>query len=399
MIDKANGAQVHELGQLWNTLSSQILDFGAILKGAETSSESIWIGQAGEAARGKLNKLVNWCQETGEKMQHMGTTVMPIQAEAAQTAQVSMPPEVPYNPAEYQNRLNSTSNPFEWVQIYGDAYQQAARHNAAHAEAIRVVDTYSGSLLSTNGSMPAFTLPPELGDRAPGPGVPAPGAPGGGADSGGNGGAGGSPGSGGSPPLAAAPGGGGGGPGGSGSDGGGSGGGGPVPGGGGPGGAGHQPYSGPPAPTPGQQASYVPSSPSPGIAAEGGAAAGASMPLTAAGIGAVTPGGHKSSGGGFGPRSPNAVHALGRNGFGSAVGAESTTGAGRGVASLAGRGPGVGPGAGGAFPPMVGGGQGQGAADTEHRRPSYLVETEDIWGDGRRVAPPVIGEDPPEYYH
>jgi hypothetical protein len=65
---------------------------------------------------------------------------------------------------------------------------------------------------------------------------------------------------------------------------------------------------------------------------------------------------------------------------------------------MAGRGPGGSPGAGGAFPPMVGGGQGRGEKDTEHRRPSYLIETEDIWGDGRRVAPPVIGEDPPEYY-
>jgi len=32
--------------------------------------------------------------------------------------------------------------------------------------------------------------------------------------------------------------------------------------------------------------------------------------------------------------------------------------------------------------------------DLEHRRPDYLVETEDIWGDGTKVAPPVIGERP-----
>jgi hypothetical protein len=45
---------------------------------------------------------------------------------------------------------------------------------------------------------------------------------------------------------------------------------------------------------------------------------------------------------------------------------------------------------------MVGGAQVRGKEDTEHRRPSYLIETEDIWGDGRRVVPPVIGADPPE---
>ena len=86
------------------------------------------------------------------------------------------------------------------------------------------------------------------------------------------------------------------------------------------------------------------------------------------------------------------MNALERGGVGSASEAESVTGAGRGAASVAGRGLGVS----GAVPPMVGGGQGRGREDTEHRRPSYLIETEDIWGDGRRVVPPVIGADPPE---
>jgi hypothetical protein len=44
----------------------------------------------------------------------------------------------------------------------------------------------------------------------------------------------------------------------------------------------------------------------------------------------------------------------------------------------------------------VGGGRGNGGQDTEHRRPSYLIEMEDIFTDGRKVAPPVIGEEPRE---
>ena len=32
----------------------------------------------------------------------------------------------------------------------------------------------------------------------------------------------------------------------------------------------------------------------------------------------------------------------------------------------------------------------------ERRRPSYLIEMEDIFTDGRKVAPPVIGEEPLE---
>ncbi|HEY0639843.1 MAG TPA: hypothetical protein VGD67_19535, partial [Pseudonocardiaceae bacterium] len=46
----------------------------------------------------------------------------------------------------------------------------------------------------------------------------------------------------------------------------------------------------------------------------------------------------------------------------------------------------------------VGGAGAQGEEDREHKRPSYLVESEDVWGDGSLVAPPVIGEAPPEHY-
>ena len=31
----------------------------------------------------------------------------------------------------------------------------------------------------------------------------------------------------------------------------------------------------------------------------------------------------------------------------------------------------------------------------DHRRPSYLIEMDDVFADGRKVAPAVIGGDPP----
>lgn len=376
MIAGVDGAQVHELGLIWDELGGEVINLGASLQGIATSSESFWIGQAGAEARNRLGELVTWCQGTGEKMQHMGTTVMRTQAEAAETAQMSMPAPVPYDPAAYQNRINSTSNPAEWAQILGDARDQAARHDAAHAEAVRVVETYSTSLHSTNGAMPAFIPPPEIGDREPvpdpgepGPGVPGPGVP---------------------APGIPAPGG---------DDGTGSGGAGGGPGGGSPGGDGHRPDNQPPASTPGQLASSVPSSHGPTVPAGGSGGTGSPgllAPVTAGIGGAAARGPGVGSGRDFGPRGSGVSNVLGRGGPAAAGGAEGASGAGRAVTGMAGRGPGVGPGAGGAFPPMVGGGRGQGAEDTERRRPSYLVETEDIWGDGQRVAPAVIGEDPPE---
>jgi hypothetical protein len=65
-------------------------------------------------------------------------------------------------------------------------------------------------------------------------------------------------------------------------------------------------------------------------------------------------------------------------------------GLGRGASAVAGR-----AGAGELMPPMVGG-RGKGGEDSEHRRPSYLIEMDDIFTDGRKVAPAVIGDDLPE---
>jgi hypothetical protein len=32
--------------------------------------------------------------------------------------------------------------------------------------------------------------------------------------------------------------------------------------------------------------------------------------------------------------------------------------------------------------------------DQEHKRPTFLVETDDVFGEGQMVAPTVIGENP-----
>lgn len=389
LIDVSKAAQVHELGQMWNDLGNEIMDFGASLQRTVTSSEAIWAGQAGNAARATLSGLATWSQHTGQGVQYMGTT-MRSQAEAAETAKISMPEPVPYEPAVYRNQLNSTINPFEWVQIIGDAREQYERHNAAHEEAIRVTETYSTSLHDTNGTMPAFAAPQEFGNGDTGltPGGPMPGGTGGGAGGG----------PGGIPPGA------------------------PGTGSRTPGNGGGLTHVAPP--TPGQVAPQAPIIPSDSgrttdRGPDGGGRTGVPgfLPTPAAGIDGPGAGGHRpgtgsrpgggragpgvgggrGGGGGFGPRGSGglgASDALGRGALSSPGAAENATGAGRGAAGVAGRGLG----AGGAFPPMAGAGRGQGGDDTEHRRPTYLVETEDIWGDGRRVAPPVIGEDPPEYY-
>jgi hypothetical protein len=113
----------------------------------------------------------------------------------------------------------------------------------------------------------------------------------------------------------------------------------------------------------------------------GGAGGGRGMGGGPGGLGgaaAAKVGGPGGMGGGFG-----GAAGVGEQGRGGAGGFGPA-----GAGGAAGRGGAAGMGAGG----MGGaGGKGQGEEDTEHKSASYLQETEDIFGDGTMVAPPVIG--------
>jgi len=98
------------------------------------------------------------------------------------------------------------------------------------------------------------------------------------------------------------------------------------------------------------------------------------------------PGG--GQGGGFGGAEAEGRGQLGRGG---GAGANPFAGEGGGRGGLGGN-LGGGQGRGGAGGAGANGARGEGEEDQEHETPSYLLETEDVFGDERMVAPPVIGE-------
>lgn len=404
MVDTANPGGASGLGADWVRLSNEMRTFATDMQGLANNSQARWVGMAGDAARGALLSLADWSNTTASGIETMSTNVRG-QSSAASSAKGGMPEPVPYDPAEYQAQLNATNNPVEWIQILADAYQQYDEHVAAEREAQQVVRQYSQSLHDTATTMPAFTPPPTFGGEyqqsdppiGGGPGVP-------------TGGGGGLPTPGATPPVASPPG-----PG-------------PSP--------GPVPPPGTPAPTPPQQPGPLPTPlppgprppglPGPGVPGPGPFPPGLPIPGTPGWPGPVRPGGPGSGGpgpGGPGSGAPGTQGRGGAGGFGGrgfgpggsgfgpggAGGSGSGAGVARGIGGLgaaagladdaaaargaAGRG-----GAGGAgMAPMAGAGTGR-DEDREHRRPSYLVESEDVWGDGALVAPPVIGEAPPDYY-
>ncbi|ACU40613.1 hypothetical protein Amir_6817 [Actinosynnema mirum DSM 43827] len=119
-----------------------------------------------------------------------------------------------------------------------------------------------------------------------------------------------------------------------------------------------------------------------GLAAAGGRAGG-----FGGGAGGFGAGGSGVGGSGLGAGGSSS--ALGEGGR-SGVGGYGSGGAGGLGGAAAGRG-GAAAGGMGAGGMGAAGGRGNGEEDKEHKSASYLQETEDVFGDGTLVAPPVIG--------
>ncbi|WP_188316667.1 hypothetical protein [Solihabitans fulvus] len=148
-----------------------------------------------------------------------------------------------------------------------------------------------------------------------------------------------------------------------------------MPGGGVPGGRGGGPGSGR---FPGGSTGMPGSSGMPG--GRGGGAGSGFGPGGSSGM----PGSRGGAGSGFGPGGSNPS---GGSAAGAMAAEEAAAARGGGMGAAGARGAAGGMGAGG----MGAGKGGKGEDDKEHKSASYLVETEDVFGDGERVAPPVIG--------
>ncbi|MGH4016764.1 MAG: PPE domain-containing protein [Pseudonocardiaceae bacterium] len=392
-------ADIHEGARAWNELQTEAVDRvrGSTNELRNTVSAG-WRGESAEAAIRSLTPVEEWANTLSAAMQNT-SQLMDYSGSAADHAKAAVPPAQSHDWGQSLGSFAVAGGPGAVV----DAVAQDRAQEEAWMEAVRIMHSaYSAPINESRVAVPVYpqladpTLrPPEpspFGGPSPGAGHAGPGAPGGGGGAAGGGGAGGGVSGGGAyQPSAVA-----------GLQG--------APRGSGfPGGA---------APTPGQlggarQPPGGPGGGGPGGGGPGADAAAAGIPLgplggavaggdaerrgfRGAGVGGGRPGGLGGLGGragsgsgggpGFGPRgSGSGVVGAGEGRVGAGPGSGAGGAAGRGGVSgvpLAG----------------AGAGRGQSGDDAEHRRPSYLIETDDIFGDGRKVAPPVIGEDPPEHY-
>jgi hypothetical protein len=380
-----------------DVLTGLVHDLNRIVSGG-------WRGGSSDRAVNALEPIDQWSASVAETTERI-TALMDASGASAAQAKATVPPPKSFDWGELRRSVAIDG----LVGMVDDVVAQEQAQSEAHAEAVRIMtDVYSAPINDYRAAVPTYpqlvdpTLqppeqPPKPGPAPAGLGYPGGGVPGGGAGTHGGGvpGAGaGTQGSGHvahtlSAPVAL--------------QGVTSGGAGPAP----HGGAGPAPHGG--GRVASDQSTRQPQHVGGQVAA---AAAAAGVPMMAPIAGgdvrrARTAGGGVQFGdshsGGGRPGAGGQVRGIGRVGTGHAAefgprpaesaaaeSAESRIGAGLGRGA---GGMGVGRAGVGEMMAPMGGGLGKGGEDSEHRRPSYLIEMDDVFTDGRKVAPAVIGED------
>ncbi|AIG73189.1 Hypothetical protein AJAP_01260 [Amycolatopsis japonica] len=384
-----NVEQVSEVSTAYHEIHKAFDTFSRAMDQAVTASQGTWEGDAAGNAQGYFKSLSKWSEANSQNAKLASETIYD-QGTAASTVKNTMPKPIPFSWKEEVGGW-MTSNPFNMGENIDKSIQKQKDSQEAHTQAASAMNSYDKSLYEAASKQPVFAEPPKFGEGGGGgiddPGKPQPyQVPPGSNTPGSN-----NPGNTYIPP----------GSGGGGSGGGGGGGGGygsNLPGPGSTTGSGSLPsgttpsgFQNGPAPitTSGpNNNTAMPISPMPMAPPMMGGGMGDSDYNSRTGRGGGGSGFGPGSGGGSTPGSGSASGAARPGGIGAAEAA-----AGRGMGGLgggaAGRG---GPGMGGGM-----GGRGQqsdGDEDTEHQRPTYLVEgdPDEVFGTDMRTAPPVIGE-------
>ncbi|WP_158847022.1 hypothetical protein [Saccharothrix deserti] len=395
VTDNMAPSTANEQGEAWTKIGNTLAELQTNLTNATAASKGAWQGAAAESAQGYFTNVATWSGNAAQGAQLTGNKLY-TQSTAAEQAKNSMPEPVQFSTGDAYKMFFSEPNPFKWADTINQIEQKFEEKQQAHERAAEVMTTMSTSFQESGSTMPAFSPPPpmdsgggtgdsnqtgtgQIGGRPTIPSgtgtgtgtgmgdfsVPSGTSGGNTNQSGWNGPGGGNtnlPGTGGGntnvPP---------------------GGGNGLYP----PGGPGLYPPGTPPGgrqtvPPGGRGGQNGPVGRGPGGGGmEGGRGPGG---MAAAGRGGMGGGGF-GPGGSAGTLGETARSGSGGFGPGGSGGLAGAGAAGRGGA--AGMGAGMGAGAGGA--------RGQGDEDKEHKAASYLVETEDVFGDGTMVAPPVIG--------
>jgi len=170
MTDKIDSGGMHALGQgMSSTGAAMAGDFTDLHNTLTQTVAGGWRGGAADAATKSSKHYSQQGQDFGNAIDLTGTKVSEAATGAEQTRNM-MPPPKDFSFREAA--ISSLANPIAGA---NDIFQQKQAQNAAHAEAVRVMNTvYTPVYVQSDSGVPTFTAPTAM----PGTGVaPAPSPP------------------------------------------------------------------------------------------------------------------------------------------------------------------------------------------------------------------------------
>jgi len=170
MTDNLNSGQIHAAARGWSSVggkvATDVADFQNVMK--QTIGAN-WEGDAATEAQQSASAYSQQAEGFGHAIDLTGTKVSEAATGAEQTRNM-MPPPKDFSFREAA--ISSLANPIAGA---NDIFQQKQAQNAAHAEAVRVMNTvYTPVYVQSDSGVPTFTAPTAM----PGTGVaPAPSPP------------------------------------------------------------------------------------------------------------------------------------------------------------------------------------------------------------------------------
>jgi hypothetical protein len=187
-------ASVTDVSDTWLQIGNKLTTLQTSVATAIASSQVTWTGQAAEQARQSIAKLGNQSGQAGQSAQLAGVLTAQ-QSEALTTAKNSVPPppKPAFNAATAQQHLQTIQDPIAFAKQAATDKATAAAQVAAHQQAAHIVQQYDHTVSQTSASMPAFAPapppakpvgppatptvpPPVIGGPPPGTGPTSPGS-------------------------------------------------------------------------------------------------------------------------------------------------------------------------------------------------------------------------------
>jgi hypothetical protein len=151
--------RVGELAQEWTRLGQQIGESAQSMSERLRSTEAGWQGEAAAAARDAIQQLADWSRTAGETASAMGARIAD-QGRIMEVAKASMPEPVESDHPATLAHTYAGNDLAGFAKSTADAKVRHDQANAAHQQAVTVMQRMETDSHAVDGNTPRFTPPP-----------------------------------------------------------------------------------------------------------------------------------------------------------------------------------------------------------------------------------------------